>query len=113
MADVLSIERMAPVARVTLLDASEQRFCMVRTAHNRSSGISDLPQVRRVSITFDFEARRPLLEGNLVRLQIISIHLVCRGLSNMLAIKRMFSRTVSFWANRGYPLKRECEIYDS
>ena len=94
--------RMGPVAKVTLLPASEQRFWMVRMDHRRSSGSLDLPQRRRVSTTLGLEASRALLEGKRVRLQRISMQRVWRGLSKMLAMKTMFSSIFSSWASSGY-----------
>jgi hypothetical protein len=70
------MERMGPVANVTLEVASEHRFCMERIAQRRSSGSFDLPQAMSVSTTLGLDARRALLDGKRVRLHRISIQRV-------------------------------------
>ena len=90
---------MAPVARLTLLEASEHMFCMVRMAQTRSSNVFDLPQFNNVRTHFGLDASRAFFDPNREKLHNISIYRVCNGLSGRPANRMIQSSNCSFKHN--------------
>lgn len=99
MEQILRRVRIRLLARITLLDESPEMFWNDRMDQMRSSRLFDFPHFTNVSISALFRARLAAFEGNLVKLQIISMHFVWMGFSNSLPTSTRLNTTRSLEAS--------------